>query len=219
MERGAKNWRLFAPSVLRYMTPCNAQSQQALDGVTMFLSDILFPIIVALIAYLIVDRLGEYRKRRLYSKLGVAVIETLLEEVNTGIRLLSMCYKMVKTNQPKPPSHYLPTGTWSGTSTIQDEVLLRIISTSSNRHFAKGFPPKECLIHCKNYFENICGQYNDRVKQANGLGLTGAHWRDIFLPMLARTNGKFVLAAKNVQLMLEHAKELLEENSEKWFPK
>jgi len=37
--------------------------------------------------------------------------------------------------------------------------------------------------------------------------------------MFAKTNGRFVLAAKNVQLMLEHAKELLEENSEKWFPK
>jgi hypothetical protein len=181
------------------------------------LTNLLFPFVVAVGTYIIVDRLGEYRKRRLYSRLGVAVMEALLEEVNNGVRLLSKCYMMIKTNKPNPSLQYLPTGTWGGTSTIQDEVLLRILATSSKRHFEKGFPPNQCRIHCKNYFEFVCGNYNNALKEAGKLAAAGQDWRPPLMPFVGHKG--YPLAARNVRLMLEHAKELLEENSEKWLPK
>jgi hypothetical protein len=91
-------------------TGCQARWKEQEVGrqVTMdTLNTILLPIVIAVVTYILVDRLGEYKKRRDYSRLGVAIIESLLEEVDTGITIMSRALKAIVKND-----YYLnyPTG-------------------------------------------------------------------------------------------------------------
>ncbi len=186
---------------------------------TFVLLNIVLPIVIALATYWAVNWLGEAQKRRTYSKLGVAVIESLQEEIGTGIRTMTNALNAVKDRDAtEPPTDELPNKSWSGMSTISDDVLLRIIETSANRKF-DGFPLRECRIHCKNYFDHMCQNYNEMIRESFALAHKGLDWRRRIREQLAGDTGHYIEAATKVNEMLEHAKQLLEPNSRAARPK
>lgn len=199
---------------------CTAQDPAWLEVLRLVILNFLFPIIVAITTYIVVDRLGEWRKRRTYSRLGVVIIESLQEEIRTGIRLMTTALNATEDNSANgPPDGLLPNKSWSGMSTIPNEVLLRIIETSANRQF-DGFPPRECRIHCKNYFEHICRNYEQHVTRSMKLAQQHQDWRSNLRALLTdEGRSRYIQAAKGVDQMLEHAKQLLEKNSKARFPK
>lgn len=185
---------------------------------TIFTSVIL-PIVVAVFSYVLVDRLGEWKKRKMYSRLGVVIIESLQEEIATGVKLMQDALDAVQDTGGKALSPaLLPTRSWSGMSTIPDEVLLRIIETSENLTF-DGFPPRQCRTHCKNYFEHMCRNYEVTLFDAFKRAQQGQDWRSPLRALLADNEGRYIRSAKEVYQMLEYSKQLLEENAKAVFPK
>ena len=184
-----------------------------------FLQNFLFPILVAVLVYIFVDRLGEWRKRRMYSRLGAVIIESLLEEVRTGIRL--MRDTLAAINEPsalEPPAGLLPNRSWSGMSTIPDEALLRIVETSAGREF-EGLPPREIRSHCKNYFTHMAENYMNILSQARDLSSKGQDWRYNLRNLLVGSGEPYLEAALSVERMLEDTHLLLEKNSRRRLPK
>ena len=189
--------------------------------VTQIIFSIIIPIIVAILAYIFVNRLGEWQKRRNYSKLGVAIIESLQEEIKTGINVMKGALEAVNNpNITVPPPQLLSNKSWSGMLTISDDVLLRIIATSEKHKFT-GFHPRECRIHCKNYFVFICQNYKQAIDVIySGDRLSYARWREIIKPLLVETGtARYIEAAEGVYNMLENTKQLLQRNSKTIFPK
>lgn len=180
--------------------------------------NIIVPILIAVGTYIIVDKLGEWRKRQRYSRLGVAIIEALEEEVRSGIVVMTAALRASEDQSVQgPPINTLPQESWSGMSTIPDDVLFRIIETSIN-YRSEGFPLREIRIHCKNYFTHICDNYNRAVKQI----LSGEYqkdWRSFIRFLLIDKPNEFVKAANEVYAMLASARDLLESNSKKLIPK
>ena len=165
---------------------------------------LILPIIVALITYLLFRKLDEWKKRRSFSKLGIAIIDTLIEEVEAGIVIFK---NMLDPNNNNTP--LLPKNSWDKMNTIPDEVLLRIIEVSKNVK-PKAFPPSSIRIHCKNYFthmtQNFENIYNDSTaRKTKGVSLI--------------LNSKYLESAENVLIMLIQTKLLLTLNSKRWFPK
>jgi hypothetical protein len=199
---------------------CTVQDPAWLEVLRLVILDVFLPIIVAIITYIVVDRLGEWRKRRTYSRLGVAIIESLQQEIRTGIRLMTNALNATEDKSVgMPPLGIPPNRSWSGMSTIPDEVLLRIVETSTNRQF-DGFPPRECRIHCKNYFEIMCQNYEQNVTTSVNLARRGQDWRGHLRALLTdEGESRYIQAARGVDQMLEHAKQLLEKNSRARFPK
>jgi hypothetical protein len=117
-----------------------------------------------------------------------------------------------------PPLGLLPNKSWSGMSTIPDDVLLRIIETSEKRQF-DGFPPHQCRIHCKNYFEHMCQNYEQTLAEALKLAEQRQDWRSPLRALLADDAHHHIQSARRVYHMLEHAKRLLEKNAKAVFPK
>jgi hypothetical protein len=196
-----------------------ACGQQIAQG---FLWQGLVPILVALVAYVCTYKIGDWRDRKKYSKLGIAVIESLLEELNTGISIMERIEGAVNdpfaTAPPLNIGELLPSRTWSGPQTISDEVLLRIIETSRGRT-EHGLPVTACRIHCKNYFDHMCGNYNHAVEAAVAAIAAGNNWKLPFVPMLARPNGIYLEGARGVRDMLNRAREQLEANAKRWIPR
>jgi hypothetical protein len=194
------------------------------DVVSTLITGVLLPVIVAILTYTAIDGLGEWRKRRTSSRLGVAIIETLQEEIRTGIQVMTDALKNAEDpNAPGPLDAALPNRTWSGMTTIPDDVLLRIIETSLNRKFV-GFPPRECRIHCKNYFEYMPINYEGTVGQSAARARSGQDWRGPIRDLLADntrrdSTGNYIRDATKVDQMLEHARQLLDENSKARRPK
>ena len=61
-----------------------------------FLSEhLVFPFFVAIACYVLFDRLGEWKQRRRTSKLGVAIIESLVEEVRNGLDILNNTFNLL----------------------------------------------------------------------------------------------------------------------------
>ena len=190
-----------------------------LENLTYIVTNILVPITVATLTYLLVDRLGEYKKRKNYCRLGIAIIDSLLEEVKTGINVMTSA--LAASEEPiieYPPQGLFPNRTWSGLSTISDDVLLRILATSANRSF-KSFHPSECRIHCKNYFGNICENYNRVLGLSTNIAAQGQDWRVLMRSFLTEDDGHYIDATKGVDQMLRDAKHLLVENTKRIFPK
>ncbi len=151
----------------------------------------LLPFAVAVITYWLFKKHDEWSSRKQYSLLDVAIMNCLLEEVENGIKIMK--------NQQNSP---LPTKSWSGVSTIQDEVLLRIIATAPKKN-ANGFKPQEIRIHTKNYFEMMSVNWDAAIK----------------INQTQQLQGKYVEAAEGVKSMLEECRYLLENNAGAWFPK
>lgn len=86
------------------------------------------------------------------SRLGVAIIDSFLEEVRNGLRIMEHSGKgggCVSTGSPAASSvpnlgvvpslvAGLPSDSWDGMSTIPDKVLLRIAATTDSRYFSGG---------------------------------------------------------------------------------
>jgi len=162
-----------------------------------FIEKFVIPVVVAAITYWLFKKNDEYIKRRQYSTLGVAIMESLLEEVNNGINLMSK-------QQLMPP----PVKSWDGVKTISDDVLLRIIAVSKNTR-PVGFPQREIRIHCKNYLEHMSANWETAIQCA-----IQNDWSHVQALV-----GNYVQAATDVRAMLTQCKELLEENEKKLFPK
>lgn len=188
------------------------------------LSNILVPSLVGcfvgLTVYIATFQWGEWSNRRKYSKLGVLIIEMLQEEIRTGIGIISLAESVA--NNPKilrPQGKELeiflspPTKSWSGPQTIPDEVLLRISETFTGKVDGQ-LPATECRIHCKNYFDHICANYNQVAGEALGFLNTesGTKWKQPFLGM-----GNYHADTRRVYDMLTRAKNQLEENGKRWL--
>lgn len=99
-------------------------------------------------------KLKEWGNKRNYSKLGVAIIETLIGEINIGIEIL-------RKNEP----HALPNSSWQGMETVPDNVLLRIVALDNGyAQPSDRWPVSSIRLHCKNYFVYICGNANSGTR-------------------------------------------------------
>ena len=124
-----------------------------IDLIPTFVKDIFAPILVAFIAYIFINKLDEWKRNQKYSRLGISILESILEEVRTGLRI------MKDLLNDKAKDEFLPRACWNELPTISDEVLLRIIEVSRDNKFSP-YHPKDIRIHCKNYFEHIVGNVN-----------------------------------------------------------
>jgi hypothetical protein len=122
-----------------------------------FLKDILAPILVAFLAYIIINKLDEWKRNQKYSRLGISILESILEEVKTGLAI------MKDLLNEKFKYQFLPKACWNELTTISDNVLLRIIEVSKDKEF-KPYHPSHIRIHCKNYFEHIVGNVNKDIQ-------------------------------------------------------
>jgi len=171
---------------------------------------ILLPFIVGALSYIIFRGLDENKKRKNSSLLGVIILRSLLEEVNTGIDI-------IKSNLDNKDVrlHNMPSASWINVNTIPDEVLLRIIVVSKSVKSDGDFHPKDIRSHTKNYFEHMCVTWRNDVRIAAEANQNG-------LPIPARLNETakvFERPAEHVKILLEQTIQLLESNSVKWFPK
>jgi hypothetical protein len=176
------------------------------------IENFLFPFLVAVLGYILIVKLDEWRKRKSYSRLGAVIIESLIEEVNTGITSLRTT-RDVSNGTVQKPNNYsiarLPRKSWNGMTTIPDEVLLRIIEVT------KGvtpihFPPREIRIHCKNYFDHMAPNWDQVVSNPTKSKEAIIHYIE---------EGQYIQASEGVLNMLEQTRDLLEKNSARWFPK
>jgi hypothetical protein len=163
----------------------------------------IIPLLVGAISYLLFRGLDERKKRKSHSTLGVIIIDCLLEEVGTGIKILQEAF------DPKVafPMTNLPHKSWMGINTLPDEVMLRIISVSKDVKATGSFNPKDIRKHTKNYFDHMC-----------------LSWNSALIPGITRetmtaTFKKYPEAAEGVRKMLVQTKQLLENNSKQLFPK
>ncbi len=173
----------------------------------------ILPVLVGITTYLLVDRLGEWKTRRNNSMLGAAIVDSLLGEIRTGLKLMKSTQEQIQQNLP-PPNVLLPMASWSGMQTIPDQVLLRILAASKNIS-TQSFHPKAIRNVCKDYFNHMCTNYNATI--------TDPHEGNQKLHMLlgeAPDQGRYINTAQLIIEMLEQTKGLLEQNSKRWiFPK
>ena len=171
----------------------------------------IFAAVVALWIATVGYRRVEWRRRRNDSKLGAIIMESLLEEVRTGLGIMQDTLQRIEARGRNPvpvPKAQLPCASWEGMNTIPDNVLLRVIATAEKVEPC-GFPPSQVGIHCKNYFIHMCKTFNDVQYDAD------------LQPLLSsgQQNSDYIGLTRRVIDMLEQTKELLEENSTRRFPK
>lgn len=171
--------------------------------------DILLPLTIGVISYLLFAKFDQWKIRKKQSRLGEAVIDSLIEEVRNGIAILENF-----ATKDELTSHYLPSKSWNGMQTINDDVLLRIIEVTKDK-VPDHFPPREIRIHCKNYFDIMADQWNHNValigKQSHNQTITFAS--DLI------NERRYLEAAKGVLKMLLQTKILLKENADKLMPR
>jgi hypothetical protein len=183
---------------------------------------VLIGIITAIITYVLVGKLGERKTRRNDCRLGIAILESLLGEIRTGLNLMSYTYAQAQQAAAIQRSiSLLPTESWSGMQTIPDQVLLRIIAVS-NKVVARSFHPKAIRNVCKDYFDHMCANYNAIIRNFQSPpGMTQQNLRTQFLTLLGGNPNqeKYIATTQSVIEMLEQTKELLDQNLKRWFPK
>jgi hypothetical protein len=171
------------------------------------LPNFIWPISVSILAYILFDRIGVWRKRKSISKLGIIIIEELLEEVKNGIKNMEFILAINLNNTQFKSVLKLPYKSWRGMETIPDEVLLRIIETSGDV-ILSDFHPTTIRSHCKNYFDHMCSNVNQLIEKGNAINIQH------FI-----INGKYIESARNVQILLESTRRLLIQNCIDPFPK
>jgi hypothetical protein len=167
---------------------------------------IFAPFIVAAVTYFLFGKVDELRKRKNFSKLGVAIIDTLIEEVESGRNSIRNILDPKNNVIPNP----LPRKSWNGINTITDDVLLRIFAVSKKSKDV-GFPAKEVRSHTKNYFDHMVPNWDLVINEA-------AQGND-FKSYAIATFSTYDQAATGVLDMLNHIKELLENNTKRIWPK
>ena len=166
------------------------------------------------IYYLLVDKLGEWKTRRDHCRLGIAILNSLLVEIQTALNIMNSTY--AQTQQAvffQPPGALLPTKSWSGMQTIPDQVLLRIIAVSEDVA-APSFHPSGIRDVCKDYFDHMCANFNNAIIS----NMSVEQMRSQFSNLLGEPS-KYLATTQQVKEMLEQTKELLDQNSKRWFPK
>lgn len=176
--------------------------------------NLVLPIGIAILTYLMTTFLGESRNRKNYSKLGVAIMDSLIEEVRNGLNRMESLQQFFQEN-PIPMGtgfgSLLPIKSWEGNvQTIPNEVLLRILAASEG--ITAPFPPNEIRIHCKNYFSHICENVNRAIEN---------HEREQLIEMIGNGEGqgKYIESSNKVLTMLETIRDILQKNSQKLIPK
>jgi len=182
------------------------------------LKGVVLPIFVSAVTTLVFGLLNEGKRKRGTSLLGVAIIESLQEEVRNGISIMTEQLETIKRSDPNPLSHYLPSESWQGVATIPNDVLLQLRDISKDRRFS-GFAPSEIQMHCKNYFRYMCTNYNNAVNNAREGARKGYDWKPIMLRLLDPNQGHFIESAQQVYQLLEDSKALLAKNAKARFPK
>lgn len=166
-------------------------------------SNFLFPLLVAVISYLLLNKLDEWRKRREQSILGSVIIDSIIEEVKGGQEIIINTLTAEDFMDPRVP----PRKSWDGMSTIPDDVLLRIIATTKNVR-PKSFPPREIRTHLKNYFDHMLTNWDRSHDQQP---MTPQAYLKLNFPT-------YKDAVNGVLTMLMQTKQILNENSKKWIP-
>lgn len=189
--------------------------------------NLVLPIGVAVLAYWMTTFLGESKNRRNYSKLGVAIMESLIEEVRTGLNTLDRLnmYLQDPSTDGARFNNLLPIKSWEGPQTVPNEVLLRILA-SSEGITAPSFPPSEIRIHCKNYFSHICGNVNNTIQNLSAAiqNLNPLGIRDMRIQLNGmlgegEEQGHYIESTRKVLGMLETVKNILDKNSKRIIPK
>jgi hypothetical protein len=168
------------------------------------IQDLIFPIGIAITTYLLVKKIDEWRDRKTFSILGVLIIESLIEEVETGLGIMD---NILNPNNVHNSTSLLPDKSWSGMTTIPDNVLLRIIAVSKNVK-PLGFHPRQIRIHCKNYFININSNWKLMIN-------SGPNW--LLNTQNLLRSGHYD-GTKGVLAMLKQTRDLLDKNSRKMIP-
>ncbi len=187
-----------------YQWISDAENQRLIIG------NLILPVVVGVLAFIASHSVSSWRDRKRQSLLGTAVCDSLIEEIRNGIALLRQTQQALTGNQV--PVGKLPRRSWNGMLTISDQVLERLLCLSQGRK-NRGFPIREIRIHLKNYFDHMIPNW-DQVTDAV---IQGSKWQDIAQQYL--THGKYLEAAQGVLEMTEDARNLLDQNSKKWFPK
>ena len=184
-----------------------------------FSKNIFLPVLIAIITYLLVTKFGEWKSRRNDCVLGIAILDYLLGEIRTGLNLMNSTYTQAQQAAFHLPMPLLPKESWSGMQTIPDQVLLRIIAASNN-FVTTSFHPRLIRSVCKDYFEHMCANYNTIANNISPL-MGQQNLRTQFITLLgeAPNQGKYLATTQSVIEMLEQTKELLDQNSKRWFPK
>ncbi len=170
------------------------------------IQNVIAPLIVASVAYFLFNMLDELKKRRNNSKLGVAILDTLIEEVRIGRNTIRNILNPLDKSLP----NHLPFKSWNGINTITDDVLLRIFEVSKNVTDI-GFPAREIRSHTKNYFDHMIPNFEQIIALADGGG--------DYKTAAKLTFSSYDQAATGVLEMLEHVRSLLEQNSRRIWPK
>jgi len=195
-----------------------AKDVECVGATQFFMTNLLLPVIVAVATYILTDRLGVWRTRRALSRLGMAIVASLQEEVKNGINLMTGARDSMRVTSAEPPRQLLPRRSWSGMSTIFDDVFLRILETSAHYEYS-GFHPRDIRSHCKNYFDHMCENYDNALRSAQELYKRGQDWRTPFHEFLNGSDRDYVASAQKVDAMLKTVKQLLSINSRKCCPK
>lgn len=187
--------------------------------------NLILPIGIAFLTYWMQTFLGESKTKKNYSKLGVAIMESLIEEVKTGLNTLNSLndYLQDSTTERKIFSNLLPVKSWEGPQTVPNEVLLRILASSEG--LTAPFSPSEIRIHCKNYFSHICGNVNNTIQslstaiQNNLPGIPDMRIQLNGMIGEGEGQGHYIESTKKVLGMLETVKNILDKNSKRIIPK
>lgn len=162
---------------------------------------VIAPFAVAAITYFLFGKIDELRKRRSQSKLGASILHTIANEVEKGRDII----RNTPNIENGHPAQLLPTASWQGINTINDEVLLRILEVTKGVKDV-GFPAFEIRIHTKNYFEYVSENFKRIVTDPT------FNRREMSLSYYDE-------AATGVLNMLKHIQTLLEKNSDELWPK
>lgn len=160
----------------------------------------------------LIQYIRELQDRKRFSLLGVSIVEYLMAQLDLGIQIL----EQIAVGQITGAQ--LPNSAWNGMGTIPREVLLRIVSLAQRHrnNGQNGFPPKDILVHCNNYFVYICGQINSMLthsvqSQPQQIVVAAS---DLQSAAISRLQG-----AKKVKSMLNTTRDYLLHNSATCFPK
>lgn len=184
------------------------------------LTSVVLPMIVAVLTFLASDRLTDGKKRQEQSKLGVAVLQSLEEEIVTGIATMKQALAASHDlSTLLPPGSLLPSKTWSGMQTISDDVFMRLIEVSESEP-TQGFPLRECRTHLKNYFDHIVGNVNAATAAAATFGADrDLQWRAVLNRAIGDEATGYIASSEKVLTMVRHGQALLAANARRFRPK
>ncbi|MGC8477046.1 MAG: hypothetical protein ACP5NP_11895 [Acetobacteraceae bacterium] len=165
--------------------------------------------IASLMASLVFQGITARITRQNSSRLGVAIVGILKTEVEKGIN------ELMFIQEHGYAVTALPSSAWSGVDAIPNEVLLRIVSIDrcSNGSKSSGYPPREILIRCNEYFAFTCGRMNAILNKSGPVFVESG---PSAVQDLARD---WLPHARHVQAMLADTERLLRNNSERLLPR